>query len=317
MPVWRHILDDRAGYLYDISNALRIVELSHPGILIPVDGGTLIVASDYSGQHKEASHEAYSFIVTVEHDLEVWLPSLRDFRGRWLPDDRRLSFKKIKEPVRWRALPAFLQTVATLNANLITILIDRRVGSFVAGGPAAAVEGFPDCFPPHAKQGTVEKMIRLASFVALILAGLRDENQGSYWISDHDEALDSHEKRELFARLSTYLTIGLAGWRGPADHRFVTTESSLAPFWSEDVAAIADLAAGAYCKMSACLAAFFGTENWLARVDPNFVTDPRARLIGDWLAGPRGALRNLLLRMEQDISGEVRVSAQAFVGIVD
>jgi hypothetical protein len=82
----------------------------------------------------------------------------------------------------------------------------------MAGGSDTAIQVFPGCFPAHANCGTVEKMLRLASFVALVLSGLRREDQGSNWVSDHDDVLDGHDKREQFARLATYLTFGVMGW---------------------------------------------------------------------------------------------------------
>jgi hypothetical protein len=159
-------------------------------------------------------------------------------------------------------------------------------------------------------------MLRLASFVALILSGLLREEQVSNWISDHDEALDSFEKREQFARLATYLTFGVTGWKRPADHLFGTTESSEAPYWSEDLAAAADLAAGAYCQLSKLLPAFFGDageKTWQARMASSDVESLRARAIGDWLAKSHGVLKHVLLRLERDSSGEVRTSAQSFL----
>ncbi len=308
------VTDARSGYLFSLSDLLRIAETQHPYMLVPVKSGTMIVTSDYSGQHKEASHEAYSFLITTDEALNDWLPSLSEFREQWLPDGRRISFKKLNEPIRWRALPAFLKTVGELKGNLITILIDKRMGSFMSGGPEATVEVFPDCFDTHDNRGTVEKMLRLASFVALILAGLRRENQISNWISDHDEALDSHDKREKFARLATYLTFGLTGWRQAADHLFGTTESPMAPYWSEDVAAVADLAAGAYCQLTGYLPAFLGRETWRVGLNSSNIENRRALAIGNWLAASRGPLKHALLRLEQDGEGNVRASAQAFVG---
>ncbi len=314
MTIWRPLTDTRTGYLFSLSDSLRIVEGKYPGLLVPVMDGTMIVASDYSGQHKKASHEAYSFLIVTDQALKEWLPALGAFRQRWLPDNRRISFKKLNEPVRWRALPAFLETAGKLRGNLLTILIDRRVGSFMPGGPDAAIEAFPDCFPAHANHGTVEKMLRLASFIALILAGLRREDQASNWISDHDETLDSHSKRDQFARLATYLTFGLTGWRQAANDLFGTMESPMAPYWSEDVAAVADLAAGAYCQMSGHLPAFLGMGTWQVGMTSANVENQRARAIGDWLATGRSALKHVLLRLEQDGNGDVKASAQVFVG---
>ena len=292
---------------------MRIVEEDRSDLLTDVSDSSMIIASDYSGQHKRASHEAYAFLVTTERSLHEWLPELTEFRQQWLPDNRRIAFKNVNEKLRWGALPAFLSTVENLDCNLIAILVDRRVGSFSSGGKEALVEALPNCFPVKAKDGTVEKMLRLASFVALILAGLRREEQTSHWISDHDEALDSHEKREMFARLATYLTFGLTGWRKAADHYFGTTESPLAPLWSEDLASVADLVAGSYCKMSEHLPSFLGQQKWTVSMGSHAIEDRRARAIGNWLAQIKGPLRHVLLRLEQSIDGSVNSSAQAFV----
>jgi hypothetical protein len=205
MNIWRPLVDPAAGYLFSLSDSLGIAESEHPGLLVPVANAAMIVASDYSGRHKGASHEAYSFLVTTDEVLREWLPSLGAFRKRWLPDNRRMSFKRLNEPVRWRVLPAFLETASKLSGNLITILVDRRVGSFISGAPGAAIAAFPDCFHPHANRGTVEKMVRLASFVALILSRLRREDQVSNWISDHDEAI-------LWQAI-------VANWGGLEEHR--------------------------------------------------------------------------------------------------
>ena len=312
--IWCPITDIQSGYLYNLSEYIRIIEGDNKYLFVPVNEGSMIISSDYSGQHKEESHEAYSFLSTSSRLLEKWLPHLEAFRKEWLPDGRRLSFKKLNEPVRWRALPAFLETAGRLNANLITIMVEKRVGSFMIGGPKAAIEVFPDCFPPNAKHGTVEKMLRLASFVALILSGLRNEDQISNWISDHDETLDSQERREQFARLATYLTFGITGWRQPADNYFGTTELDKSPYWAEDVAAISDIAAGAYCKMSRHLPTFMGRETWKLGISSSNIKDHRALAVGNWLATNQNALRHVLLRLEHDSSGEVRASAQSFLG---
>jgi hypothetical protein len=318
MPTWNRIQDERAGYIYDLSESLALVDWRNPNVLQPVSNGTLVITSDYSGQHKGASHDAYSFLVTTDRALGEWQRVLEQFRHQWLPDGRRMSFKRLfkrlGDGMRWRALRPFLEIASTIRGNVITFLVDRRIGSFIAGGPSTISEAFPDCFEPGTKPGTMEKMLRLASFLAMLTAGLRKEDQRSIWVSDHDEALDSFDRREGFARLASYLSFGFARWTNPADSEFVTTELAHAPQWAEDATAIPDLVAGACCQLAAVLPTFVGTEVWKRVVTTEKVEDRRARAVGGWMATNAGQLRHAILRLELDRDGKQRSSAQFFVG---
>src|SRR5215217_2748775 len=187
MAVWQHFDVPQLGYASAMSEAISRASETYPDLLWPVDEGLQVVVSDYSGQHAGATHEAYSFLMTTWDVLEQWLPRRDEFRPRWLPDGRRLSFKQLREPMRRRAYPHFLSLAGELRANVITFLIDRRVQAFVAGGPAALARELDDCFPPGTPLGSVEKMYRVSLFVAMLQAGLRRERQESIWISDHDE----------------------------------------------------------------------------------------------------------------------------------
>ena len=314
MPVWTTTKEERSGYLFNLSDAISIVEARHPNLLVPLDDGVMLLVSDYSGQHKRATHEAYSFLITTNLALNDWMPSLTAFRARWLPDGRRISFKALREPVRRRALVPFLETASLLRANLITVMVDRRVGSFLgANGPSIAKDIFPDCFPSDMSDVTVEKMLRVAGLLAMMVAGLRKENQESNWISDHDEILDSFERREQFGRLASYLTQGLTRWQAPATQWFGTTEVSGLPNWVEDTASIPDLVAACYCVLSPLLPYRFSDA--LPRIVVRApVPDERAAIIGNWLAGPHSGLHPVLTRLELDQTGAVRATAQVIEG---
>jgi hypothetical protein len=274
----------------------------------------MVILSDYSGQHKGSSHEAYSFLVTTARAIHEWLPVREAFRRDWLKDGRRISFKRLGDGMRWSAFAPFLRLASALRGNLITILVDRRIKSFVEGGVYSLAEIMPDCFSPDTSPRTMEKMLRLASFVGMITAGLRKEHQRSSWISDHDEALETFARREQLGRLACYLTFAFAGWREPADMWYGTTEASDLPSWAEDAAAIPDLMAGAACKLACVLPTHCGTELWTRTVSTAGVHDRRARAIGNWMAARQGRLRHVLLRLELDTDGEPRPSAQFFVG---
>jgi hypothetical protein len=310
---WRPLASHSGGYESLLSSALQVVNERDENFLWPVDMGTQLLVSDYSGQHRQATHEVYSFLITTLTTLEAWLPLRDQFRTRWLPDNRRVSFKQLSEPLRRRAFPHFLELVGCLPANLITIMVDNRVGSFVQGGPLALAEALDDCFTRETSEASVEKIYRLALFVALLQAGLRREDQPSLWISDHDETLDSFERRERFSRLATYLTFGLTGWRSAAELHFTTTEAENLPPWAEDIAAIPDIAAGACAQLSDVLPLFMGDRTWTVPMTCGPSLDWRAQIFGDWLSAPHGVLRHVLLRLAPNANGEIQASAQKFL----
>ncbi len=310
MVVWKRIHEERSGFLFELSQSLAILDWSYPNSLIPVNDSKMIIASDYSGQHKEATHEAYSFLITTERGIANWIVGRDEFRKQWLPDGRRISFKQLREAVRRKALNPFLDTANMIRGNTLTILVDNRISRFMPGGASSLSEIFPDCFPKGTPNGTIEKMFRLASLLAMITSGLREQKQSSYWISDHDEALETFDRREQLGRLASYLIFGLVGWENPADMTFLTTDNNDAPSWSEDLVAIPDLIAGTWCQLSNIVPSYVGKETWVKILSSSTERDERARLVGNWMGAPSGGLCHVLMRLEQDDDGNVRASAQ-------
>lgn len=314
MAVWKRIREQKSGFIYDISDSMSLLDWRYPGIFTPVSKGVMVTGSDYSGQHRDATHEAYSFIVTTDRDLVDWVPKLAAFRSHWLPDGRRISFKKLNKQALWRALRPFLDTASELRGNVVTVLIDSRIPHFSEGGAAALREALPECFSQKTPLGTIEKMFRLASLMSMILAGFRREGQESIWISDHDETLDNFDRREQFAQLSAYLAFAVTGWRNPADQTFLTTEYPSVPFWAEDLLAIPDLLAGMYCNLAPVIPKFLGAELWSRIVPSTVARDRRALAIANQLCLVKGALQHILVRLELDSEGVPRSSAQFFAG---
>lgn len=312
MSAWRGFDEPLAGYVNLFNHAIRSAAELTADLFLAVNTGHQIIASDYSGQHRGATHEVYSFLITTWDYLQNWLPARDAFRSQYLPDGRRLSFKQLREPMRRRAYPRFLELCGTLPSNLITIMIDSRIETFIDGGPKALAEALPDCFAAGASANRIEKAYRLAIFVAAIQAWLRREDQPSFWISDHDETLDTFDRRESIARLASYLTFGLTGWRNAADQLFMTTGMSGLPEWAEDVAAIADIAAGACAALSDRLPLFLNRPRWVVALEAADEMEWRAKTFGDWLSAPHGRLHHVLLRLAPDASGRVRASAQKF-----
>lgn len=79
MTVWRPITAEGAGYASLLSDAIAATEAANPDLLWPVDEGVQFVVSDYSGQHRQATHETHAFLVTTDEALADWLPSWSAF----------------------------------------------------------------------------------------------------------------------------------------------------------------------------------------------------------------------------------------------
>jgi hypothetical protein len=312
MVVWKHLIDPNDGFTYSLSDALSILEKAHPFTLYPLSDGVMVIGSDYSGQHKGAAHEAYSFVLTTMPALVDWDASRQAFRKKWLTDGRRMSFKQLRDTVRWQALIPFLESAFTLRGNLVTVLVSKRIPTFIQGGADLLLKSVPVWFPPNTPPNIVEKMYVLSTLLAMLVAGLRSEQQPSLWISDHDETLDTNEKRESFALMLSHLIYGVTKWQNPATMRFGTTGLPSAPAWAEDFAAIPDLMAGTFAKLGDVLPACQGSQHWIKTIPSSTAEDKRARAVADWLQLRHGDIRHVLLRLDLDHDNNVRASAQCF-----
>lgn len=312
MFVWKRIGDEGAGYLHSMSESVALLELENPNTINDFRAGRMILFSDYSGQHKNATHEGYSFLITSDVDLNDWLPELADFRKQYLPDGRRISFKQMREQRRMQSFVPFLKCVAALRANVITFLIDRRINSFFSGSASDLVDLFPDCFDEKMRPGTVEKILRISSFISFIISGFRNQHQHSLWFSDQDESMENNVRREQLAKLASYLTFGLTRWNSAGDMEFATADHPEAPAWVEDFLAIPDIFAGAFCKLQSAIPLFEYKEKWLKVVRQGEMVDNRALIVANWLAAYPMQFRHILVRLEIDKYGTPRSSAQMF-----
>jgi hypothetical protein len=63
--------------------------------LPPLNGSRIYIASDYSGSHRGSHFDAISAIYCDVEASREWLAIQRGFRGQFLPDGRRMSFKRL------------------------------------------------------------------------------------------------------------------------------------------------------------------------------------------------------------------------------
>lgn len=127
---WSLPFDPLIGPMNILSSNLRGLERRDPTRITNIRrGDNLVIASDYGGDHKRSRFRAYSFLLANLDALDRWNRARRLFRLRHLRDGRRMSFTRLGDLKRRKALPEFLNIADTIPGILISVLVDRRIGS--------------------------------------------------------------------------------------------------------------------------------------------------------------------------------------------
>lgn len=229
------------------TNFSKLAELHEDSLPDFSDATTLLLASDYSGESPPAPYLVYSFLLGSLESWAEWEPKRLGVRHEYLSDARRMSFKKLGDPQRRRALLPLLEA-----ANWITGL------SFSVAIKKTCQSPFPKRIPldlnnPNFvayrkwKPAVLEKAFLIVHFLGFLLAGLAKPAQNVLWFTDEDSIAANDERvRELTSLLgwivSEYLTFDLGHCRCG------TSRCDDGSKQIEDFLAIPDLIAGALAE---------------------------------------------------------------------
>jgi hypothetical protein len=236
------------GAMGSLNKLFRELDLKDPFAFPDFQSSkSILIGSDYSGQHSTSVYEAFGFILVDPKKTGRWANKRREIRKRYLRDGRRMSFKKLGDRRRAEALPEFLFASDMLPGLLVIFLVDSKIGSLFSPDAPMKEEGSNtislDQWPNHIG----EKLLRISHFSSLLLSGLSHKNQDVLWITDQDDVAQNIQKHtefvKSFANISShYLAHDLGHLR------IATTASDSGSRDVEDFVSIADLAAGAVCQ---------------------------------------------------------------------
>lgn len=160
------------GILAGIDGVLCKLQEQKPAIFPNFsDDATLFAASDYSGQHSTASHEAYSFVFTTPRRWQSWERHRLEVRGTFLLT-RRISFKTLEDRKRSEALPAFLAAAKALEGLTVTILVNKTLRSLFSSSGTLNLKRPELARVSGWKPAVVERLLRVTHLMALFIAGL-------------------------------------------------------------------------------------------------------------------------------------------------
>jgi hypothetical protein len=231
----------------------KIIDSGEPR---PRQSSNLLIASDYGGEHPRATHNVYSFLI-VRGGTSGWLPAMQAIRQNLLPDNRKMSYKRLDDGRRQQALSGFLAAAADLDAHLVGIAVDKRK-KWLSTAPLMA-DGIRTAFALRASWNAraLEAMMRKVHFFAIIQSIWAQPFTNVTWITDRDEFVSNdarHDDALIAAARMTALYIS----HPMGVLRLNTTGQDLESTEFEDLCSIPDLAAGMLSEVSKCLK----NSNW-------------------------------------------------------
>lgn len=263
----------------------------------------LLCATDYSGQHKPMAFETYAFLIVGSDSWHEWEASRLHLRSRGLRD-RTMSFKGLNDRIKRKALPDFLETTELLYGVLVTVAIEKRIGSLFSKSRKFDFVDL-DEFQHYGPQ-TFERLMRVVHFLSLFIAGLSYPRQDLLWFSDSDAIAANPDRVQilttLFANISShYLSHNLGDFRCGT-----TSACDAGTMQIEDLCSIADLSAGATSELlTAYIQKDRSPTSQLIVPAPANITR-KARYIGSWLAKTGSRLARLVISIESGAeSGEI------------
>ena len=203
---------------------------------------TLLITSDYSGDSADYPYYVFSFLITTIDAWNLWETERKKIREACFSDKRRMTFKKLSDQQRQKALPLYLKSANQLKGISFSVVIDKKCHSFfdhIYDKPKPEFEPFGKW-----KHSVLEKAGRITHILSILISGLATQGQNIIWITDEDSIAANDEYvcnlTNLFGwTLSLYLSFDLG------HIRCGTSRCDDGTLQLEDLLAIPDLVAGA------------------------------------------------------------------------
>lgn len=301
--VWQRLGNAKFGLANRLSDELARLEWREPDAYFDVRRSTeLLVACDFAGSHGAADYESFAFLLGAISDTGLWIEARDRVREQFLVGRGEMSFKGLNDKRRQRALAPFLIAADLFPGNLIVVMISKAI-TRLFDNPGDQVL-FPELIVPvrnwNAK--SFRRLLLIGTLGAVLVSGFAAPSQDLLWISDQDEIAPNPQKHDDAGHvLSHCLETYMPTFRG--NFGFATTEANFRNFLTADAVAITDLAAGSLvdafgaCRSSGSL--------WSR---PSGFLSFKTRVILDWFAQAGHDLRRIVVTLDLEASGSIRVS---------
>ena len=306
--LWRVLSRPEFGLTMVISEAITDAPALDRGCIRSLrNSSPLLMFSDYGGAHKGARYEVFSYLVTTVAGFSSFNSRRTQIREAGL-HRRRMSYKTLNDTVRLRSLPGYLEATDQLAGALFSFAVDKRAAHRLTEDYHA--ETVFGTLGPWASS-SFGKLSKVAHLAAMVIEGTRADGQSLIWITDEDEIAPNATKHAEATRFIGHLLNHYC--TGNMGHfRFGTTASDSGDLLIEDLAAVADLAAGGLQEI--LLRVGLPTNSRLPQrliFVAEGVPPIKVRYIGQWLSDSSSALKKVNVVVDEgtgERTGECRVS---------
>lgn len=168
------------------------------------DDEKIAVMSDFSGEHKGAHFNTYSFLILAYNKVGPFMAQVEELRRKHglIEPYSEFAFKDLSFGPRSRALPEFLHLVDNfIHGAVITIAIDKQIDTVFG---VSKRETYPLMEKQLAALGfgrwrgaAAEKVLRVCHLIAIFTALTTRENQRLLWYCDNDAINENARDRQF------------------------------------------------------------------------------------------------------------------------
>ncbi|MCX5637151.1 MAG: hypothetical protein NTX52_05595 [Planctomycetota bacterium] len=300
---WRAVPTHEKTFTGLLNNEFLCLNANYPRCLPEFeDAGTLLLGSDYSGEHSEAPYMVYSFLMTSLESWANWEPIRLCVRQIYLRDSRRMSYKRLSDGQRRKALIPLLEAANTLRGLSFSIALNKQCVSVFAASPPLDLNNPQFAAYQKWKPAVLDKAFFVLHVFGVLLAGLASAGQNVMWFTDEDSIAANDDRvrelTQLFAWISSqYLTFTLGHCRCG------TSRCDNGSGQIEDFLAIPDLIAGALSEqleLKSTDPAELSNVFWMSRGD----FSDKTRKITWWLSDSEQPLKRFVCVVDPTTDGK-------------
>jgi len=91
----------------------------------PLPGPHLMIGSDCNGDHRRSDYRVYGYLMAHADHSPTYPQARRAVRDRFLPDGRRMSYKRLADGIRQKALLPFLQAAGRFRGICCAFVVRK------------------------------------------------------------------------------------------------------------------------------------------------------------------------------------------------